>query len=1137
MTNVDAAFPVHIGAVAGSDSQAIGPDVPGRAGFQQALELPYLEQGQVAGQPLQQQSAGEFLIASKQKKRRPVDKNISQLFKRLIPVARVLADIPRINRLNATELQRVTSLIYDGFQYDNKPAQLSAIEKLAGEKKLSALLNLLEQHLSKEKYIALVVANFKPENVTSEVRTDVLESTRSKFSAAEYYRLMQPTRLLAARSTGLMSGLNENKRAEINELLTDFRFNFSDNKHIEGRQRRSIDILTGHRDLAALFRYLGDNLTGLQRQQLLVTPFASGAWINIQRNDLPGFLEPIREWLSPAEYRQQIIPVVVADMPEVLRQRAKLLSLLPGFERLNTQQLTKMAQYAADGFQISGSTKFEEITHYQHKATDQNNLRALLDYIAEHLSRADYQKLVVEPFLDGDIAADHNQLSYFLRGMRSKVTPETYEDILKTAVAALKSGEKRLTSSQKAIALTLGRMPGMENLHSKQWVDLALAVVNHAYKSAGGDILDAIEQVTGGRSYLDLLMYMSEHLTEQDFWNLVIKPLRDGRVNLRGRTLVHLLPVIRHHLNNEALYESQVLSVVVKALPQDLREAAIRIAKIPGAEHLSLYQLEPLADAWLKGRVATRAINAPAAQVLTGKEDVYALEQFLNQHLQPDSGDVATPKGLESAKKDKVDGLPPLLRPFGAAILTLENAMQLSETQLEFLTGYLENGLNVKKYADYQQLKPINQLLLGSDDIELLKQVLAGLEISDSNSDSNASDPGSDSLNQTTDSLTTPAPNQTAQPDDNPIVKQLVTDDDSTVSTQLPGGSSEPGNQPGYTRLNVNGLQQDKNQPGGFSAKPTVVLPQNLVESFQQNNQPQPDNAYEALSVAIRSVLTAERYAQLDLSADDIQTRFNRFKNLHPKIKADIQFNDFVGWDEQIIGQLERNSAHEARHDAEINYHQQQTLTAQQLADSQNQLAQAQQKHTTVIEAARAAKPQRPGFTAEPIQSTAPPAYWISDQTQILPGNAQNNIVSANLRKTNHSIPQHTIKPAVPMVTLSGKTGSLVKQYQDQTSSIPRYLYLNTAGQLQLHAVVEKGTQLDTVAIPMHIHKAPINATATTYTNQGWTDLPQLSELQKTAVDAHIRIQQTGIVPVMPVPAPAVPAPSLSAPAKVPVLP
>ncbi len=392
--------------------------------------------------------------------------------------------------------------------------------------------------------------------------------------------------------------------------------------------------------------------------------------------------------------------------------------------------------------------------------------------------------------------------------------------------------------------------------------------------------------------------------------------------------------------------------------------------------------------------------------------------------------------------------------------------------------------------------------------------------------------------NQTTDSLTSPASDQTTQSNDNPIVKQFGTNnEDSTVSTQLPGGSSGPDNQPGYTRFNINGFEQDENQHGGFSAKPTVTLPQNPVESFQQNNRPQTDNAYKALPTAIRSVLTAERYAQLDLSADDIQTRFNRFQNLHPKIRAGIEFNDFAGWDDQIIRQLERNSAHETRHDVEINYHQQQTLTAQQLADSQNQLAQAQRQQAEAIAAAQISKPQPPGFVAEPIQSAAPPAHWVGDQTQIFPANAQNNIVSTNLRKTGDSIPQHTIKSAVPMVTLSGKTGSLVKQYQNQTNSIPRYLYMNTAGQLQLHAVVEKGTQLDAVAIPVHIHKAPINASATAYTNQGWTGVPQLSELQKTAVDAHIRIQQTNIAPVMPVPAPAVPAPSLSAPAKVPVLP
>ncbi len=407
-------------------------------------------------------------------------------------------------------------------------------------------------------------------------------------------------------------------------------------------------------------------------------------------------------------------------------------------------------------------------------------------------------------------------------------------------------------------------------------------------------------------------------------------------------------------------------------------------------------------------------------------------------------------------------------------------------------------------------------------------------DLQDSSGDPEAASVGTDA-NQTTDSLTAPAPNQTTQPDDNPIVKQFGTDDDSTVSTQLPGGSSGPDNQSGYTHLNVNGFESDENKYGGFSAKPTVTLPQNLVESFQQNNQPQSDNAYEVLPAAIRSALTAERYAQLDLNADDIQTRFNRFQNLHPNVRANIQFNDFVGWDDPIINQLERNSAHETRHDAEINYHKQRTVTARQLADSQNQLAQAQQKHTEAIEAARAANSQRPGFFAEPIQSTAPPAHWLGDQTQVLPGNTQNNIVSANFGKTGDFIPQHTIEPLVPMVTLSGKTGSLVKQYQDQTSSIPRYLYLNTAGQLQLHAVVEKGSQLDTVAIPMHIHKAPINASVTAYTNQGWTGLPQLSELQKNAVDAHIRIQQTNIVPVMP--APAVPAPSLSAPVNLPVLP
>ncbi len=438
--------------------------------------------------------------------------------------------------------------------------------------------------------------------------------------------------------------------------------------------------------------------------------------------------------------------------------------------------------------------------------------------------------------------------------------------------------------------------------------------------------------------------------------------------------------------------------------------------------------------------------------------------------------------------------------------------------------GVKASGLTAE---DLQRLQP------GAYETLTLADVF---EEEDSGQGSNSSDaPGvTDNSDQTTDSLASPAPNQTTQSNDNPIAEQFGTNnEDSTVSTQLPGGSSAPDNQPGYTRLNINGFQQDENQPGGFSARPTVTLPQNPVESFQQHNQPQTASDYTALPPAIRSVLTAERYMQLDLSADEINTRFNRFQNLHPKIRADIQFNGFSGWDEQIISQLERNSAHEARHDADINYHHQKTLTAQQLADSQNQLAEVQRQQTKAIEAARAANSQRPGYVAEPIRSTAPPAQWAGDQAQILPNDAQNTVDSPNLRKTGHSIPQHTIKPVVPMVTLPGKTGSLVKQYQDKTNSIPRYLYIDTAGQLQLHAVVEKGSQLDAVAIPMHIHKAPINASATAYTNQGWTSVPQLSELQKTAVDAYIRLQQSNIVPVMP--APAVPAPSLTAPVNVPV--
>ncbi len=431
---------------------------------------------------------------------------------------------------------------------------------------------------------------------------------------------------------------------------------------------------------------------------------------------------------------------------------------------------------------------------------------------------------------------------------------------------------------------------------------------------------------------------------------------------------------------------------------------------------------------------------------------------------------------------------------------------------LEFDGQTLWNGARLTS-AQIAMLNLSEEQLLKNDDMESF----AAADNGQANIASETSE------QQTTDSLTPSASKQAESSTDNSIAEQLgVNNDESTISTQLPGGSD---NQSGYTRLNINGLQQDDNQRGGFSARPTVTLPQNLVDSFQQNNQPQTDNGYTNLSAAIRSVLTAERYMQLDLSADEIQTRFTRFQNLHPNVRADIQFNDFVGWDDQIISQLERNSAHETRHDADIRYRQQQAITAQQLADSQNRLAQAQQKHTAAIEAARAAKSQRPGFVAEPIQSTQStraPAQWIGDQTQIITNNAQNNIVNANLHNTDHSIPQHRIEPLVPMVALSGKTGSLVKQYQDKTSSIPRYLYINTAGQLQLHAVVAKGKQLEAIPIPAHIHKAPINASTTAYTNQGWIGVPQLSELQKTAVDAHIRIQQTNIVPMMP--APAIPA-------------
>ncbi len=393
-----------------------------------------------------------------------------------------------------------------------------------------------------------------------------------------------------------------------------------------------------------------------------------------------------------------------------------------------------------------------------------------------------------------------------------------------------------------------------------------------------------------------------------------------------------------------------------------------------------------------------------------------------------------------------------------------------------------------------------------------------------------------DNSGQTTDSLAPPATEkaeQANQSSDNPVVKQFGTNnEDSTISTQLPGGSSGPNNQPAYTRFNINRLQQDENQPGGFSAKPSVApLPANLAESFQQKNTPGAEQAalkadlYQKLPAAVQQHISLDEFQGLDISAVDLPHIYIEYMNLHADVRGTDQspqfkLIDYIAYPKAMRDTLLVNSASAKHTDAKVAaYNAQAKIYQQQAAEITKITAQIQKQTAQLAQSTRAIQQQN-SVTAEWInlQQNRRPAQIPGDVTGTVTA-VKNNIQSSS--PNTYSINAGTRVSSEPTpagyISLNGRSGPVMSLYPN-AYNMPPYVYQkDSQGHMALHVVVNTtGQGLSLQKVSPDLIKAPANAQATTHQQNQWHNVPKLSYSQHQTLSALYKIPQPQLDSINP---------------------
>ncbi len=289
-------------------------------------------------------------------------------------------------------------------------------------------------------------------------------------------------------------------------------------------------------------------------------------------------------------------------------------------------------------------------------------------------------------------------------------------------------------------------------------------------------------------------------------------------------------------------------------------------------------------------------------------------------------------------------------------------------------------------------------------------------------------------------------------------------------------------------------------------------------------------DTYKTLSPQLQAQITEAQFLKLDLEKLDLSDRYTAYQALHPEVRS-FSFGEYLGFQPEIIAQLEQWSNQNVAHDKKIESLSQQAAANSQLARELDAVTAQIRQNTEALQASAVQVNQQNNVRIESLstaQRSVPPAQWTGDETSVV-GTASNNIIGTI--KAGAPIGGKA-STNVPMISLTGKTG--LGQYT-QSSTIPKYLYKpDQQGQLQLHIVKESGNQLSLQAVPLSVYK-PQNNIGTHYNPQnGWQSIPQLSAAQQNQINQYLQ-QSTFIMP-SPVIAPTVPAgSSVPAPVSVPV--
>ncbi len=292
---------------------------------------------------------------------------------------------------------------------------------------------------------------------------------------------------------------------------------------------------------------------------------------------------------------------------------------------------------------------------------------------------------------------------------------------------------------------------------------------------------------------------------------------------------------------------------------------------------------------------------------------------------------------------------------------------------------------------------------------------------------------------------------------------------------------------------------------------------------------------YDQLPAYIKAELSLSQFQQQAMSPADIVNHYEQFIGLEKSVRDGFTFEQFLGFDPEIISTLKRNSAVAKKQHAEIN-----ALNAK-AEQAGAQVNEAEQR-TAQIKQITAQLQQQ---TQQRIQSM--PDFSVRQRE----GSTQDSVAAGAIKtlpKIQGSVEAgvnvqgrfnlNAVKiPRIPIT--DNTTGPALAKYPG-APDIPVYVYApasDHSNKMVLNIVADQpGKGL--VLMPVSTLQIPVAAgAAPTYfdgTSGGWKNLPQITQAQHQMLEGLRRQTISGFMMFPAAPVPAAPAP-VPAPVGVPI--